>query len=359
EASLDNLNYHLTNINKSYTIIPLEVVVNWSEADNFVYNGISQKDKVNAYIMGAALEGEIPVTISVDDFTNVGTYEFEASLDNLNYHLTNINKSYTIVKAPLSVIIHEKSSIYFDEITNFTYQIDGTVYQNDDLGIVLSSSVEKGSEVGLYDIVGTFDNDNYELTFIKGTYSILQAEQTLTPLVIDDLSITFHSITVRLIEGVVYSIDGVNYDTNYLFDELIPLTEYTIYAKLSETRNYHESLPVSIKVTTLADTREFDSIVNGLEDIKIYKSFTMIKRAFAILDEIGAEHFDQELIVDLEAYALSYNQYVDNLTNEIATITEMGNQITKPFDIIVVVTGLLNVLFGFLTIMFVKRGRKE
>ena len=63
-------------------------------------------------------------------------------------------------------------------------------------------------------------------------------------------SIKNNSIELKNIEGYEYSLDGENYQDSSIFENLNPLTEYTIYQRIKNPETASESIVASLTVTT-------------------------------------------------------------------------------------------------------------
>jgi len=110
----------------------------------------------------------------------VGKYSINANITSDNYALNVKTGTYSIMPAPISVIIQNKISNYGDTMQDLGYNItNGTVYYDDDLGIMLYTNATNNSIPGSYVIRGAWDNPNYAVNFQNGTYTINQPRNTL------------------------------------------------------------------------------------------------------------------------------------------------------------------------------------
>ena len=358
----NDANYVIINNTNSYDIKPLALEVNWVSLENLVYNGSIQSSNVNAHIEGVGLDGIINLDINFDkEFKNAGSYFVTASLNDNNYQLLSNTKAYSINKAMIKVIVDNKVSAYNEPLVNLTYQIDGMLYDGDNLNVVLSTTATPQSNVGNYSINATASNSNYEITLIPAIYTIEKAKQYLAPLSLDNFIITFNQITVIPLDGAVYSFDGINYSEKNIFDNLIPLTKYQIYVKLLSNDNYYESNSVSMEVMTKADTREFDAIVNSLQVENVTQLFVEIKQALTILNEIGREHFDQDSLVKLDELVQAYNDYLSSVHQDFNTAVNIGGFVTNHVDVIDIITKLSTIvnLMAVTFVMLIARKLKR
>lgn len=130
------------------------------------------------------LNGNFDITISTDYIVGmpVGEYAIEVSASsNSNYQFTIVNSTLTVTKATLSVVVDNNSITYGDDFTpSFSdVQIDG-IYGDDDAMLTLSTTYNKGDNVGKYDITCTCDNTNYTLSLTKGELTVAKRDLTVS-----------------------------------------------------------------------------------------------------------------------------------------------------------------------------------
>ncbi len=96
----------------------------------------------------------------------------------------------TVTAKEITVIIENASRTYGEANPAFACTVAGDVLvgtdTQEDLDIVLSTEADTGSDVGTYAITGTWDNANYQVTFVEGTLTITQADQTVAIAAIED-----------------------------------------------------------------------------------------------------------------------------------------------------------------------------
>nr|MBO4517863.1 hypothetical protein [Clostridia bacterium] len=110
---------------------------------------------------------------------NVGDYYvgISATASDFVYGVEEEKQIIHIVKADATYTIHDKTSVWSEEIVALTGEItEGTVYGDDNLNIVLSTAATSQSNVGNYTITGTYDNDNYNVTIVNGNYEITKKQ---------------------------------------------------------------------------------------------------------------------------------------------------------------------------------------
>ena len=123
---------------------------------------------------------DLNINLSRVEGTTVGNYAITGTWDNANYEVTFVNGTYTIEPAPLQITIDSKSSNYSEAMQTLTYSItNGDVIGEDDLGVQLSTTATNSSALGEYAITGTWNNENYDVTFVDGVYTITKSATAL------------------------------------------------------------------------------------------------------------------------------------------------------------------------------------
>ena len=104
----------------------------------------------------------------------VGGYDITGKIENSNYDITfeGETNAYTIGKRAITVTIEGATSVYGDEIAELASAVtDGEIVNGDTKVYSLSTSATNSSNVGEYNINGTVNNLNYDITFDGGTYA--------------------------------------------------------------------------------------------------------------------------------------------------------------------------------------------
>ena len=123
---------------------------------------------------------ELVVSTTADELSPVGAYETaitEAEFE--NYTVTYAKGVMQVVARKITVTIDKKSSAYGDEIAELASAVtDGEIVNGDTEVYSLSTSATNRSKVGNYDITGSVENANYDITFVggKGAYTITARE---------------------------------------------------------------------------------------------------------------------------------------------------------------------------------------
>src|SRR5207237_1186929 len=119
----------------------------------------------------------------------VGTYPITASLSDPgsklgNYSVTNNGALLTVTKAPLSVIVDNKSKVYGDANPTLTGSITG-IKNSDNITASYATTATAASAVGTYPITATLADPgtklgNYSVTNPGGTLTVTRATLTVT-----------------------------------------------------------------------------------------------------------------------------------------------------------------------------------
>ena len=171
-------------ITKSFKIVPKEITIAWGEQTLF-YNGSEQAPTA---IAEGLLNGD-KCTIAVSGATVAGKHTATAAglnCDNDNYKLPteNLEKEFTIAKAPLTVTAKNKTIAYGDEPANGGVEYAGFVGEENAsvLGGTLAYEYNyvKGNATGEYSITPSgLTADNYEIEFVAGKLTVEPKEITI------------------------------------------------------------------------------------------------------------------------------------------------------------------------------------
>ena len=178
-VSNTNTNYDIQDatfeitINKNKITLQINVENKVYDKTNADVNTIATAEaglNGNEFISTKILSGDSVVT----EMINVGVYKVVVSLTDVNnFEFANNNeKSFTITANEITVTLQTQSSVYGDKVNidQTKYTIEGTVFEGDDLGVVISKKA--GENAGDYELTGSISNNNYKTTFVNGTYTI-------------------------------------------------------------------------------------------------------------------------------------------------------------------------------------------
>ena len=179
EAAFKNVerNYALpADKSKAYSIRELEVSVVADDAE--MEYGDTPSNLTWRYAEGSAQfvdsdNIELVVSATADNLSPVGEYvtaiteaEFE------NYTVTYAKGVMNVIARKLTVAIDKKSSVYGDEIAELTSSVtSGNIVNGDTDVYSLTTTATSSSDVREYNINGTVNNLNYDITFEGGTYA--------------------------------------------------------------------------------------------------------------------------------------------------------------------------------------------
>ena len=118
---------------------------------------------------------DVGIVLTKATGTSAGNYQISGTNNSENYKVFFTNGTYTIKPKNVRVVIANRSSVYGEPFNSLAYTLyDGDTLVGEDsledLGISLTKSV--GTSAGRYDIVGSFNNINYNVDFIPGEYTI-------------------------------------------------------------------------------------------------------------------------------------------------------------------------------------------
>ena len=94
-----------------------------------------------------------------------------------NYAITFTGAELAIEKAAITITVDDKSSKYGEDIAELTYQIGGEYKTGDDLGVTVTTTATRTSDVGEYPITVSWnENPNYSATMVNGKYTITKTD---------------------------------------------------------------------------------------------------------------------------------------------------------------------------------------
>ena len=156
-------------------------VLNATDDVFFDYSGFAQQvDSImqaQFTIKWYTFDGEIYTEIAAPK--NVGDYYVgvSATRNDYVYAVDEVIGLVHVVKADIVYSIDDKTSVWSKNTVKLTGAItEGTLYEGDNLGVVLHTTVTSQSNVGEYDITGTYDNGNYNVVFVNGVYSVTKLQ---------------------------------------------------------------------------------------------------------------------------------------------------------------------------------------
>lgn len=234
-------NYNLKFISNSLEIIQEEIIIEasysskiYGENDNVIeFKIVSGSLKNNDVFVGA---------LSRQPGENVGTYEIQ--IGNLkindNYKIKLISNVFEIKKRKIEVIPTTLFKTYGDEEPEITYEIIGTILDGDILSGSLKREIKDviiDENVGLYKIISTLNNDNYEIIFKTYYFQINPAPITIEA---DSYEIFYGeqepTLTYRITQGKLFNDDKISGSIYRIPGK--DVGTYSIRSSLSLGKNY-------------------------------------------------------------------------------------------------------------------------
>lgn len=165
------------------------------ENNTFTYSGKNPEIDIKCNIDGFQMTTE---TLTMNSLAGNHIGSISASFLSLKYGIAfsaDLEFDYIINKAKLDIKVDNKDRVYGDENPAFTYSsisgfVDGEIESSLDSKIQLSCSATKSSPVGVFYIVPSLNDKNYELNESYGTLSINKAPLSI---IINDQSRTYGS----------------------------------------------------------------------------------------------------------------------------------------------------------------------
>ena len=99
-----------------------------------------------------------------------------------------------VLKREVTLTINDVNATYGDELHELTSNANEVAYNNHDILVTLNTEATKNSDAGKYAITGTWANDNYDVTFVDGTYNV--SAKDLTEEDLASFGVTFKDRTV-------------------------------------------------------------------------------------------------------------------------------------------------------------------
>ena len=191
-SGADAANYSITYVKGTLTITQADEVV--VAAYSFVRLYGEANPTFGYFTFGAALSGEPSITCEATATSPVDEYDIVPSKGTItNYNVTYVNGELMILKAPLTITAKNYTIKQGEALPTFEVEYSG--FKNDETKAVLatqptiSCSATSASAPGTYDIVVSgADATNYDITYVKGTLTITQA---------DPVTITAKSYTIQ------------------------------------------------------------------------------------------------------------------------------------------------------------------
>ena len=178
------------------------------------------------------------------DFYNVGTYKIYVSATDILGNRTEEEIPFTVLRRKVTVKIMNQESIYKEDLKELTSNEQENIYKNNAIKVSLKTNADK-NVVGKYEINGTYENKNYDVTFIDGTYSV--TSKTLTK---EDINKTFEDqeYTYDNKEHNIYYENTNDYDITYENNGRTDVGSQTVLVTLTGKGNYEGTLTYEVEL---------------------------------------------------------------------------------------------------------------
>ena len=177
--ALGNINYSVNDTTVTYdgNYHNVDIIINTAISYEISYkiNGVSNYyEDITSSVFNNAFK---------DVVNNMIVYFKITPADN-NYSTTYGSAKLTINPRNLVISINNQSSVYGENIKNLTWsKVSGSYAigeSSSSIGLSLTTSASKTSNVGSYPITATWSNKNYNVSYTNGTYSITAKSITIT-----------------------------------------------------------------------------------------------------------------------------------------------------------------------------------
>lgn len=204
--------------------------------------------KVNDEFYGT--EGVTTEITSDINPNQIGNYTVTiVAKDNLGNETTETFE-FEVLKRDVTVTIDNIDAIYKDEVKPLTSNAEEMAYNGNDIGVILSTEVTNTTPTGKYPITGTWTNENYNVTFVDGVYSI--SSKTLTEEDIKELGIEFKDDTFIYNGTAQYlSVNNLPKEFNVTYNNngKVNVGTYEVEAIITGNENYNGTITLKATMT--------------------------------------------------------------------------------------------------------------
>ena len=296
QGTLSNPNYEITYVldDASYEVTKRTVEVTAIATGSVYGDELASLEYTEVGLVnGDTLSGELSVNV----LNKVGDYDIEVgTLAHPYYNVSFTKAIYTVTAREITLTIRDAESQYGEELRELSYYLSkGSILEGDELNVVLTKN--GGTQMGQYEITGSYNNDNYSVTFVNGTYTIHKYQATIT---VETKYISFiedgdaRSIVASCDSGaeITFIVKGEEV-TNYFREA----GKYVVELSAEETDNYYAPEKVTVYVTINRPTLSIEA--NGID--------------VTLTTENG---FDPNLTVEMEKLPVDYMDMVAELTSK-------------------------------------------
>lgn len=331
-------NYNLIVSDRAvYTITPKVISYSY-DATNFVYDGQEKKLNVN-------IDGEAHVEY-VGDLINAGSYIVKIVVDNDNYCLSEDYRDIVV-----NIAKRDISDVVSLNVSQYTYS---------------KQTIVPDVSCGQYDCYYKYYYDNKEIGNVinPGNYKVRvmidlvnEKADVYFDFVINkanregrdfNYEVFYNRIVIEDSDDLMYSIDGVNYYDDNTFTSLEELSEYEISVIVKEDKFYYSSSPVKYVVTTSADPRYVNYLIDNLSDEFSEKNLMVLKKIEKELELVNYKDIDEEKYEKYMTLKEAYQQAIGGYREDIGTVNKVSKNLE---DRIIFVSSLISSL----VVLFVLR----
>lgn len=182
--SYDNNNYNIVFRNGKYTIQKKRIEIKINDISYIVYG---EQPNYNCALWNSSLEYEdtiedLNITYVPESLNSGERYTISANYSNTNYDIKFREGRINIAKRPITVILDDENVTY-GESPSFTYRLDSnsSLASWDTLQALEISltSNRVDADIAEYPIAYSYNNSNYNITFVQGYYTISPREITI------------------------------------------------------------------------------------------------------------------------------------------------------------------------------------
>ncbi len=169
-----------------FEILPKKLEVHWTYEELYY---TTQKQSPKFKFVGLVGDDYVSVKLKNDNYVLAGSYKAEIdlkTLTNKNYYLDESSFEFEILPAKVTVTfddITEKLRVAPNHRQQITFSVSGDILSGataefkqkiiDELDIKATSEGISSNTFGKFEIDGTTDNQNYELSVVKGVYNLI------------------------------------------------------------------------------------------------------------------------------------------------------------------------------------------
>jgi gliding motility-associated-like protein len=272
-SGLTSDNYEITFVDGEFSITAKAISnadVTVEAIEDLVYNGQNQMPKPVVKDGTITLVEGIDYELEYSENKNAGTATI--TITGIDNYSGSTTVTFNITKASLTITAEDKTKVFGASDPTLTVKYE-TFVNNETASVLsgtLSISREAGESVNTYDITASgLTSDNYEITFVKGEFSITAkaiSNEDITVEAIEDLVYNGQNQMPKPVvkDGTVTLLEGTDYELEYSENKDAGTATITI----TGIGNYSGSTTVTFKITkaSLTITAEDKTKIFGASD---------------------------------------------------------------------------------------------